>query len=302
MKLIEHRAFVPANLPNKTRAAIDALSWVKSGWGGTSAHAKISTNLSKPYDWEYDLTTGCMLGYSAFPPVYTDPVEPFVLPYNAFDWEWTYNGLSNEPPLGNAGLAVRSSASFGFPDVLQRLPDGCTIEAAVCEVMISNLTRKHTILPYPGTGEMTIDESVEGVSALWLEFYRDGTYGTIGAFGAGGGNKWDVVDCTAVIQHIYNARHSVEVIGFGTICLPTDIGDGLGGQALLEAVLGEPPDFFYPPLGDPPVSQSCFAAMTKRESDEIHWGGVSLGQLRIKVGYPAGDSLDVVTPRWPVMD
>lgn len=300
-KYVDARGILPAAVMNKMLGISAALNWVFSDWGVGLGDLFLSQRWSEFYDWIYEEGTGCTSGYDNYANQYEDPLLPILVDYNLLDWEWTYNDLSNAPPVGRCAVCIQSAPPFGVPGVIMRLPDGCEILEAKAEVTISDCSHHHVIIwqstdtAFPGTIEETFDTT--DVTVYLMEYYRDGSQSVISSgFAPGGANKQEVVDCTDLMRHIYATRHNPNIIGYGPVCCAGGVTPTGGGQAFLDGVLGTVPDYIYPASGG--VPQSCMAFMEKREGDELHWGDISLGALWLRIQWPALGPRDTITERW----
>ncbi len=305
MILIDHRGWVPANLPNKTEATLDKMRWVKSGFSGAGGNVTQLTT-ARSARWVYDadffeLGEPCYqvaAGYSQVFETYTesfspDPTGPMFM----------HSGFALAELAAEGSLYIGASV-FGSPTAFKCMSDGCTIEAATATVIspsayFSYFVKTTTTVDGDGTLSSTYEYPTTDprLSHTILAVMRDGTTQSLGSFPAQSHTTEisEVVSLTGVVQEMWARKRDGSTLGYATVM---SMGASAGDANALVRSLRQPANVaMYNVPG-----QSCpYSYRPYSEEWTLQWGNPSITDLRIKIGWPSTrDKGNVVQPRWPV--
>lgn len=296
MILIDHRGWVPANLPNKTQSTLDEMRWVKSSWLGGGGIAVSRSYVAIQYYTGFEAYPGC--GVIAGP--YEDGTwtEVFGEPSGStgigiqYGWDSQLGAMMGNIEF-NAGFAQ-------MPEVLKVTPDACTIDAA--KLMLTGGTytsshETHTIDPNTGADTVTFTTDIGATNFVLCRLTRAGVIEVLanGAVLSGSESGSVIIDATAMVQAMHADRSSSDGVGYAIVPFPSSaIGEI---EAQMAAQAGVLPD--VGPINSNVYGPMC--SMLSWEFDTRNWQQPSAGELRVKIGWPAvRDKGNVVQPRWGV--
>ena len=309
IQMVDNRGQVPHSILTKTQSVLDSLNWhitsMGSGMGsdiGASKWDSVGFGLKHNDDyayWEncYLPTIGETWARSGGNP-YPDPYTPNYVSVQVG---------STLPNSGGAAVENGFSASysllntFGIPILLQNLPDGCTIEKSYWEISVAGLTRHKHI---NGTQWWDCDDVMHGdlpddIYTLENLSYSiigiksaDGDYDVIGT-ATGATDHTIIVDCTSIMQAMYNNRNSGSYpYGYGVLIVPDGFESGTAPSG--------PPEI-WTQTGDCVMCNGANSYFRGGFSDYITWDGINIGRIAINIDYNDKDKLDIVQPRLPSM-
>ena len=302
MKMIDHRAFVPASLVNKTADAIDALQWVDTAMVPLPGGVLLGYSQEKLWLYETIIApsgtpcAGQPIGATGV--VVSETLND--IPYGTINYitRLYTNGDGNFPM---ARLSYSSSV-LAAPAIFATLSDDAVIEQAMIQMYTPSVvySKSETILS-PGNAETTSTTVPTYLGYAIFAALKNGTVEFIGSFPSGPMNKASVTDGTALIQEMWARKRDGVTVGYGVIMSLAEGGLGapseyLDALKLPSAVVTVDFD------NDGLISCSERFLCSPQVSESLTWGSPSVQAIRLKVRYPNGDSRDVVTPRWPTLD
>jgi hypothetical protein len=285
--LIDNRGFVPGSLEEKTEAAIDGLEWVKVAFEGAYAEG-LDYGIEALAELDTGDAPGCSIARGDFVAgtYKKTPDDSLLTPANQI-----WSGL--DITLGYLSGAFHISGSvFGTPGFMQRMPDGCTIEAAQMEIVADDLTRTFNS-QVGGVLQPTVT-TLENIHFAVVALNRSAGFEVVYSFPATTADETVVVTATDAIQAIYDRRSDGTTVAYGIVAAGKELA-GANLDEILDSLLAPIPTRVYDE-----GTASC--QVTDWEQVIVTWGNLGFGTVKIRVTYPEGDARDIVVPRWPVLD
>ena len=284
ISLFDHRGNIPGSLLNKIELLADSQNWFWTSMGsGTGNYAK-----SKGFDQINGFTKldngHPLCGYG--PSQDNGTGGPWESAGGNFFYRYTF--VSAGPEAG-VGMGIEAS-SFGEPEIIKNLPDGCEILDAYAEIYCNGLTRTMTTSTFYASCEEEPDErngttyntSLSGVSFTVIGFTSKNNFEPIGqSISSGTPQQQNVVNVKDIIQAMYDNRSSgTYPYGYGLIA---SVGDFTSLEAAMPDLPEEVEGFYCE--GHECYGYSYYYCPTTF-SDSISWSNISFGQVVIKVKYP----------------
>lgn len=315
MKLIDHLGRLPADIYNKTAAAVDAVKWVQDSFGVIlpgSESFYYSRALGETYGWNMVESACHPEGWRQTTPYLFETFSAIAgtNQSNSYVREWfgetpgsttgewnesgnrivLYSGRSGgsrSPIMRSADLRV-AGALFGFPSILATIPDGTEILEAKCSVVISGLTGYKITNDFCAGTFDSVDIKNDIIPVLGAVF-PDGGFQEIGGIALSGeAGTSNVYTCTEMIKEMYSLKYT-NCLGFCSYLTPST-----GFELELPAMPA-----YNVCSGDP----ECDDVIVQSEySYSASWSNVGFGNLFIKLKYPDEEKARIITPHWPVLD
>ena len=292
LRYIDHRGSLGAELWNRTQNFIQAPIWVKTSTGAGFGDFTIEEFVDKHF-----ASGNLMYNLEAEDCITDDEDGEFRhVSGNVFGGNHLYADSTDD--LSQAELKV-SASSFGAFQVLNNLPDGCTINACIAEISGGGLTRSYTyqeagsydcdgneLIP-PVNPDSIPDTSISDIAFDVIAFTGPNEFDIIGTI-PGAGDNTQIKDITPIAEYMYANRHNPSIIGYGIIYSPLGYGDGEGiglekyiskaGQRAEEVCI----DGLCYSKGDTAMSWYTYRYLN------IEWDNLSIGNVAINISYPEG--------------
>ena len=312
ISLMSHLSPFNADLLNKIEGMNDAQQWCFTSMGvgyGDFSFSQRATHSWAYYQNVYNDDTGQLdcLAQWVDEGIIVDPPDT-----NKHDnGFYIYQEALNATNCYAIASISYSASTFGLPELIKNLPDGCEILEAQAEVSSSGLTIQNR---YGENGQKdcngnVITESsyeentiIQNLNYSLIGFTSKTTFETVGTISTNATDKRQVISITDIIKKMYEDRNTTKYgYGYGLIFSPIEMSnEGTGIEKYLPAEGAKRPRIWCTPQ-DPNACPRAEEEYYTYFSRSVDWDNLTFGNIAIKIKYPDNYFIDnpMVNPRLP---